>query len=462
MSEQETTMNRPQAELTLRLGPVANGGTMVARHEGRVVFVRHGAPGELVRVRVDEPGETDRFWRGEVTEVLEPSEHRVAHAWPAADPLGASGPVPGGAEFGHLDLAFQRELKSAVLTEQLQRLATVDAEGLGFTGVQPALDEREDGLGWRTRVAFGVDHAGRIAMRAARSHVLVPITEMPLAVPAVNELELHRVDLTGLSRVEVAAPAAGDTPLILVVPAENGPAGDKRAGVAAKRVARHVGERASVAIVTQTGGAAADGAGALQRVSGRTWLREAVDGEEFRVTGEGFWQVHRTAPQTLTKAVMELARPQAGQEWIDLYAGAGLFSAPLARGVGQQGRLTSVEGAPGTHKDARRNLHALPQARVVRGRVEKVLRELDAAPYGVVLDPPRAGAGKAAVAAIAASAPERIVYVSCDPASLARDVALFATRGYRPVTLRAFDLYPHTHHLETVMDLVPARGTDQR
>lgn len=442
-------------EIEVRLDDVAHGGTMVGRHQGRVVFVRHGAPGELVRVRLDGPGEGDRFWRGEVIQVLEASEHRVPHVWPAADRLRHPGEIPGGAEFGHLALPYQRELKSRVLTEQLSRLAHLDAASLGFTGVEPAEDESPDGLHWRTRVAFGVDHAGRIAMRAARSHRLVAITSMPLAVPAVDELALAEVDLTGLSRVEVAAPEGADSALVLLTPADASQGGLKRAGAAAKRVARHVGERASVAMVSRAAGAAADGAGELRRVSGRTWLRETVDQHEFRITGEGFWQVHRSAPATLTHAVLAVAGAQPGQRWADLYAGAGLFSAPLAAAVGQEGELLSVEGAPGTHRDARRNLHAAPQARVVRGRVDRVLAaESGTGLDGVVLDPPRAGVGREAVAAIAGTGAARIVYVSCDPASLARDVDLFSRHGYAPVTLRGFDLYPHTHHLEAVMELV--------
>lgn len=455
MTQQPTTADQGASQtpvIELRLGKVGNGGVMVARHEGRVVFVRHGAPGELVRVRLTEQGQGDSFWRGDVVEVLEASEHRVPHVWPAADALLAKSPedVPGGAEFGHLDLAFQRELKAQVLTEQLERLAKIDPNSIGFSGVEAPEEEREDGLHWRTRTAFGVDRSGRLAMRAARSHRLIPTPTMPLAVEAVDALGLDAVDLTGLGRVEISAPA-GQPPLILLVPATPDAAGVKWAGAAANRVARHVGEAASVALLTQEGGTAADGAGALRRVSGRTWLRESVDGHEFRVTGEGFWQVHRSAPATLAHAVIAAGEPAEDEAWADLYAGAGLFSALLAQAVGATGSVLSVEGAPGTHADARRNLHAAPQTRVVRGRVERVLlEEAGTRPDGVVLDPPRAGAGKVAVAAIADMEPQRVVYVSCDAASFARDVALFAGHGYSLTQLRAFDLYPHTHHLETV------------
>ncbi|MDR2257350.1 MAG: class I SAM-dependent RNA methyltransferase [Arthrobacter sp.] len=446
-------MSQAPLELELTLGDVAHGGLTVARHEGRVVFVRHGAPGERVRVAVATPGEKDRFWRADVIEVLEASEHRGKHPWAAADALAARTPdeIPGGAEFGHLELSYQRELKGRVLAEQLRRLAKLDVADLGFDGVEAAEDERADGLGWRTRAAFGVDRSGSLAMRAARSHTLVKTPVFPLAADAINELALGEVDLSGLGRVEIAAPAAGGAPLVLLVPAAPDAAGVRRAGAAANRVSRHVGERASVGLLTQADGAASDGAGELRRVSGRTWLREEVDGRSFRVSGEGFWQVHRSAPQTLTHAVMAAAGVEEGQDWLDLYAGAGLFSAPLAEAVGPTGSLLSIEGAPGTHRDARKNLHALPQAQVLQGRVERSLREhAGTRPNGVVLDPPRAGAGKAGVAAIAATGTESVVYVSCDPASFARDVDLFAGRGYALRSVRGFDLYPHTHHLETV------------
>lgn len=435
--------------LEVTLGDVANGGTMVARHGGRVVFVSHGAPGERVKVALRQAKAKDRFWRGDVVEVIEASEHRVGHPWRLADAL-ARGPeaVPGGAEFGHLDLAFQRELKARVLAEQLRRLAGIEEVDGSPVVVEPAIEESADGLGWRTRAAFGVDKGGHLSMRAARSHRLVRTPTMPLAVPAIDALGLADVDLSGLERVEVAAPSTGDGPLVLAVQ-RDGSRGSLRAP---QRLADALGRRAWVSALTQAEGAAADGSGSLRRVSGRTWVSEEADGRLLRVSGEGFWQVHRSAPATLLGAVTECAQVKEGERWADLYAGAGLFSATLARAVGESGSLLSIEGAPGTHKDARRNLHELPQATVIQGRVERALGEAVGAGGldGVVLDPPRAGAGPEAVAAIASTGAARVVYVSCDPATFSRDAADFARHGYELGRLRAFDLYPHTHHVEMV------------
>lgn len=467
-----TAENSGNQVVEVELEDVAKDGPAVGRYEGRVVFVRHGAPGERVRVGLDPHRDKDRWFSGDVVEVLTASPHRVPHVFDAADPLShAPGEIVGGVEFGHLDLPYQRELKARIVSGQLSRLAGLDAADVGFEAVEPALDERADGLHWRTRSAFGVDASGRLAMRAPASHHLIPTPHFPLAVEAVDALGLGELDLTGLERVEVAVPSTG-TPLVLLVPASE-PVGAPRAqpkgggrrrgraprtrvrptpaGLAAvDRVAALLAEDVNVASLLQTGGAAADGAGSLRGVRGDTDVHEVVDANTFRVTGEGFWQVHRTAPATLTRAVMAAAAAEPGQSWADLYAGAGLFSLPLADAVGRQGRLVSIEGAPGTHRDAGHNLRDRPQAEAVHGRVERVLAADPSKHHGVVLDPPRAGAGQQAVAAIAASGTEKVIYVACDPAALAKDVARFAEHGYTLTGLRAFDLYPHTHHVEAV------------
>lgn len=428
--------------LTLELGPIAHGGHTVARHDGRVIFVRHGIPGEVVRVRLTDNEESAKFWRGDVVEVLEPSEHRVPHFWEPADALAHRDPV-GGAEFGHISLPFQRELKARVFAEQLTRLGGLNAEENNFPQVQFA-PGREDGLGWRTRMSYSVDPEGRLAMSGFRSNKLTAISQMPLAHPAIEATGLYGVDYTGIDRVEAAVSSKDDaTVLILLAEARPG---------AAKRVARQLPEGVNVAAFSQSGGSAADGRGALQAIAGRSWLSEEVLGEEFRITGEGFWQVHRAAAATLSERVLELAKPQPGEQIADLYAGAGLFSLPLARAVGQEGRVFSIEGAPGTHADAKKNLRGISQATVIRGRVERVLRQVarDAALDAVVLDPPRAGIDKSVAAELASSAVQRICYVSCDPASFARDVSRLTARGYELAHVEIHDLYPHTHHMESV------------
>jgi tRNA/tmRNA/rRNA uracil-C5-methylase (TrmA/RlmC/RlmD family) len=188
---------------------------------------------------------------------------------------------------------------------------------------------------------------------------------------------------------------------------------------------------------------------------GRGALTEQVHDTSLRVSGSGFWQVHPAAATTLVDAVMDAAEVQPGDTAVDLYAGVGLFTSFLADAVGEQGAVLSVESDQGAARDARRNLHDRPQVRLVASTVERALRsgEVPSADV-VVLDPPRTGA-KRAVPGIAALAPRRIVYVACDPAALARDLATFADLGYVLEALRGYALFPMTHHVECVATLVP-------
>ncbi|MHC6231213.1 class I SAM-dependent RNA methyltransferase [Arthrobacter sp. MMS24-T111] len=439
-------------EAVLDVGPVAHGGHCVARHEGRVVFVRHAIPGEKVRARLTDAGDDAKFWRADAVEILEASPDRVEHFWHLADSARAWGhghPPVGGAEFGHITLARQRQLKADVLAEQLTRLAGVDPAPSVWTGSVEAVGEAHDdgsGLGWRTRASFSVTPGGKLGMHAHRSGHIVPVRDMPLATEAVNALRLWELDLQGIERVEVAAPANGSRPLVLLAPAPG--TKDKRL----RAIAAGLPPEVSVAAFDPVSGDAA-------QVRGRTWVQETAAGHDYRVSGAGFWQIHRDAPGTLVGAVTEFLRGggflHPGAVVADLYAGAGLFTAVLADAVGETGSVLSVEGAPGSSRDARKNLHSAPQVEVVQGRVERVLRQKPRNFDALVLDPPRAGAGKAVVGQLIASQPRAIAYVSCDPASFARDLGYFRRSGWELAGLRAFDLYPHTHHLETVALLAP-------
>ena len=410
----------PDAPLVeLEIGPVAHGGHCVARHDGRVVFVRHTAPGERVRARLTQAGEGASLWRADAVEILEPSPDRVPSAWPAAGPDGV-----GGGELAHLALDAQRRWKSFVVSEQLRRLAhddrAVDVVAL------PGDDER-GGLRWRTRIDLVVDDDGRAGMRGHRSHRVRALASMPLAVEAIEELDLFARRWPVGARVEAVAPVGGDAPVVLV----DGQLWD---------LARH-----RLASGSQV----------------RTAVHERVPAAgreyEYRVTADGFWQVHRAAPTTLVDAVLDglTGLDLDGATVVDLYSGAGLFSAPLADAVGTAGQVVAIEGDERAVHDARRNAHRRHNVDLLHGDVSHVLADPDVDSSlvhadAIVLDPPRTGAGRKVVAQVCALRPDRVVYVACDPAALARDVAYFAEDGYRLDRLRAFDLFPMTHHVESV------------
>jgi tRNA/tmRNA/rRNA uracil-C5-methylase (TrmA/RlmC/RlmD family) len=179
---------------------------------------------------------------------------------------------------------------------------------------------------------------------------------------------------------------------------------------------------------------------AVQHAAGRDW----------RLDAHGFWQVHPAAASTLAAVVAEWAEAPAGGSAWDLYAGVGLFASVLASQVGSSGRVLAVESGRRAVADGEKNLADLPQVSWQAGRVEHVLASAAKPVDVVVLDPPRKGAGKAVVESIVAGQPDRIVYVACDPAALARDVAIFGSHGYALTDLRAFDAFPMTHHVECV------------
>jgi tRNA/tmRNA/rRNA uracil-C5-methylase (TrmA/RlmC/RlmD family) len=229
----------------------------------------------------------------------------------------------------------------------------------------------------------------------------------------------------------------------------------------AQACARTWGGAAEVALAVAPGQAQPiafiDGAPAGKRIR----VLERAAGRDWRVTGPGFWQVHPAAADTLAGAVLAALAPRPGEGALDLYSGVGLFAGVVAEAVGPTGAVVAVESSEPACKDARRNLHDLPQVRIAHARVDAWLRSDEAAALGgvdvVVLDPPRSGAGRGVVEAIAARAGRAIAYVACDPAALARDLATFAALGWRLDSLRAYDAFPMTHHVECVAGLV--RGT---
>jgi tRNA/tmRNA/rRNA uracil-C5-methylase (TrmA/RlmC/RlmD family) len=386
--------------LTVEVGPVAHGGHCVARHEGRVVFVRHTLPGETVRAVVTDGAEGSSFWRADAVEVLTPAADRVPPPCPWSGPGRC-----GGCDWQHVSVPAQRALKAEVVREQLAHLAHLDVA----VDVEPVPGDA-DGLGWRTRVTWAVGEDGSAGLRRHRSHEVVPVDSCRIAHPLVDEAGVTRTTWPGRGSVEVSASVA--TGERLVLPDGRG-----------------------------------DGA-----------LTEVVGDRGFRVTGGGFWQVHPGAAATLLAAVMDGLQPQPGDTALDLYGGVGLFTARLAEVVGPTGRVTLVESDRVAVADARHNLAELPAVRVERGRVDHVLRRLRTGRADlVVLDPPRSGAGRAVVDLVARQVrPRRVAYVACDPAALARDLTWFAERGYRLTGLRAFDIFPMTHHVECVALLEPA------
>ncbi|TQN42321.1 23S rRNA m(5)U-1939 methyltransferase [Blastococcus colisei] len=398
-------------EFEVTVGPVAHGGHCVARHEGRVVFVRHSLPGERVVVRVTEdrhPG----FCRADAVEVLEASPARVERPCPYSGPGRC-----GGCDWQHVDPAEQRRLKAAVVREQLARLAGLD--------VEVAVEELPGGpLRWRSRARFAVDRSGAPGLRRHRSHDVVVLDDCPITVEPAAAAVLQR-RWPGAGAVDVSIDSTGAVTTARL---------DRQGRPTSSRVVRPGGELP-------------------EEPSGRAERR--AGGRDWEVEGTGFWQVHPAAADALVAAVAGFADVRTGETVLDLYAGAGLFGGALAPAVGLEGRVVCVESDPGACAAADTNLGGFSQAEVWQGDVDAegltgLLAELGAAPDVVVLDPPRAGAGPAVSRLLAGTGARAVVYVACDPAALARDVAAFVEAGYRLAAVRGFDAFPMTAHVECV------------
>jgi tRNA/tmRNA/rRNA uracil-C5-methylase (TrmA/RlmC/RlmD family) len=398
------------------VGAPAHGGVCVARHEGRVVFVRHALPGERVRARITE----DRggsFCRADAVEILAGSPDRVE------PPCRFAGPGRcGGCDWQHASGPAQRAMKASVIREQFTRISGLDIDGL-FDGVE----ELPGGLlGWRTRVVYAVDRDGRPGLHRHRSDEIEHVDRCLLGVDRVGDTSALADNWPGLIGIEAAR---GEGPGVALL--------GHRPGAGRQARGRRPPDRVTL-------------------LAGPEILRHEVRGRSFQVSAGGFWQVHPAAAEVFAEALLDAVRPAAGERVLDLYAGVGALTAALAQAVGPTGEVIGVEASAAAVEDAAANLADLPWATVHRGRVDADgLARTGLRPDIVVLDPPRAGAGREVMIAIAALRPRTVGYVSCDPATLARDVAVAHQAGLRLTALRAFDAFPMTHHVECIAALCP-------
>lgn len=430
-TDAERVLNEPALGdrlLTLTVGPPAAGGTFVARHEGRVVFVRGTAPGETVTARLleDPQDKPDaRFWRAEALDVLEAGVDRVPSVWEEAGVDGV-----GGAEWAHIALPAQRRIASEVLQELLRR-AGVTSFPIDEVQVEPAPHDA-DGLVWRTRVRYAVDADGRVGMRGWRSHSVRPVGEDPLSAQAIRDLRLGEWTApVGTEAVDAVAPSAGPASIVLI---------GRELDPGDVEIPEAWGD-ADVAVRT---------ARELVPLRGEGTVHERVGERMFTVSATGFWQSHRRAAELLSEVVESTLRaPHGGSAW-DLYGGVGLFTAVAAEQVGADGQVVSVEGNRRASQLAAENLEDLPQVSTATADVTDWVRARRGGVDVVVLDPPRSGAGAELMGLLATAVRQRIVYVSCEPSTLARDLSVIEKLGWKVVDLRAFDLFPHTHHIESV------------
>jgi tRNA/tmRNA/rRNA uracil-C5-methylase (TrmA/RlmC/RlmD family) len=414
--------------LELEVGPIAAGGGCVGRApDGKVVFVRHSLPGELVRAQVT--ASTSSYLRADAIEVLRASPDRVDPPCPHAGPGRC-----GGCDFQHVAIGAQRRLKAFRVAEQLERLA-----GVTLPVDVEAVPGDVAGLGYRSRVRVAVDGRGAVGFRRHRSHRMEYVRECPIASAGVTATGALDALWPGATELEVAT---GTDPAEAVVSVT--PRG---------RSAPRLPDLGTGVVV----------AGKIRRPPGA--VHAVVRGRSYRISPGVFWQVHTGAAAVLLDAVLDFVGPCEGKSVVDLYAGAGLFSVPLADAAGPSGSVLAVERDRRACADARHNGATFPTLRVLEGEVTPALVESALGrPDIVVLDPAREGAGTDVMRALAARTPavRTVIYVSCDPSSFGRDSRVLLDAGWRLRALRAFDIFPMTEHVELVAALDHLRADDVR
>ena len=390
----EPTRTEAATELVLTTGPAANGGSCVARHDGRVVFVRYALPGERVRVRIT--SQRGSYCHADAIEVLDASPDRIDPLCPVAGPDGA-----GCCDLAFADPAAVRVLKGQVVANQLARLGdhewAGEAEPVGDGGPR----------GWRTRVKFAVARDGHAGFHRFHSSEVVTDLDCGQLPPAMTAGLDGRRWLPG-DQVHVAIDDDGGRHIATT----------------------HKDRRGKT--VTEGGGEC------VQRVGGREW----------RLPVTAFWQSHRDAPRVYSELVTQWAAGVEGRRAWDLYGGAGLFAAALAEVVGDPGLVLSVDTSRPATDAARTALADLGQIHVVTESVRRFLGGSNEGADIAVLDPPRAGAGKEIIGMLDATGVPRVIHIGCEAASFARDIGLYRQHGYRVETIRVFDAFPLTHHVE--------------
>jgi 23S rRNA (uracil1939-C5)-methyltransferase len=417
----------------LQVASMAYGGEGVARWEGKAVFVPYAMPGDEVTAEIVE--DRGRYARARLVKVTTPSAERVNPACPHFGPDRC-----GGCNWQHAGYGAQLTFKAGIVRDQLARLGH-QADPL----VRAPLGMVEP-WGYRNHLQLVPQAGWQLGYQAAGSHRRVVVTQCPIAHPQVASM--------------VAAPTAGE---VWRLPPGLGGAWVRRA---APRAGINTGQRLLVletysepprvsgvwpfAVVAETGAR-------VTALAGRAHLEERLGGRIFRYSPRSFFQVNTAQAERLVDLVAAYVDPQGDETLLDCFCGVGIFGLLLASRVR---RVIGVEESGSAIADARINARGVANVTFLHGQAQSVLPSLGEPVHTVVLDPPREGCDRAVLKALVDLSPRRIVYVSCDPSTLARDVARLAEAGYLLREATPVDMFPQTYHVETVCLLERRSGLE--
>jgi 23S rRNA (uracil1939-C5)-methyltransferase len=384
-------------KLRLSLTDMAFEGGAIGRHDGQVVFAAYGIPGEEAVVEIERRSKD--YLMGRVVEVLSPSPHRVEAPCPYYGSCG-------GCQWQHIDYPFQVELKARVVGEQLRRIGKFEEPPVAATVTA------EERWHYRNHARFSTDRQGQLGFVSLLRRRFVRIDHCRIMHPWINGvLERLQGKCAGLHQVAI------------------------RYGVRTEQALIHPSLKEIDDSIP----------------SGQTSYEEELLGKRFRISGASFFQVNSRQAEVLIEVVRERLALGQDQLLLDAYAGVGTFAVLLAPYVK---RVIAIEESPAAVADAVINQAGIKNIVFYQGKVEQILPELRQRPQAAILDPPRVGCHPDTIAAVLKRPPARLVYVSCDPATLARDLRALCQGGYRLQEVQPVDMFPQTFHIECVATLV--------
>jgi len=376
--------------ITLNIGAIAHGGHFIARHNSQVIFVRHAITDEVAVVKITSVNSKIAF--GDAIKILKISKDRVA------SPCKYSSPGKcGGCDFQHISITAQIKFKKFIIHDQFKRIANIDIE-VNVISVEP-----DSGLNWRTRFDFSISENGKIGLYSSGTKEITKIDKCLIAVNTINKLDIFKRKWKGLDRLKISTSSSNQVNI-------------HRSG---------------------------------KNLSGPTQLNEIIGENLYNISPGSFWQSHKNAPKILIEKIIEFANLKLGDCVCDLYGGVGLFSVPILKKIGTTGKVHLIESDKSCIKDARRIFEKNENAIIHFGKVEQKIGKIKNIDV-IILDPPRNGAGKQVINQIIDKGPRSIIYVSCNPASLARDTKILLANTYSLDKIIGIDLFPMTQHIECV------------
>ena len=376
--------------VTLNIGNVANGGHFVSRHNNQIVFVRHAITGEIANVKIT--AINSKFAFGDAVEILKSSKDRVVAPCKYSHPDGC-----GGCDFQHINPIAQSSFKKIVIQDQFKRITQIE--------VNPEFisNDTSDGLNWRSRLNLAVSKNKNLGLHAHRSNKIVEVDECLIALKEINDSDIFDKKWNNEDNLKISYSSENDFNIY-------------QSGI---------------------------------NLSGSVNLREVADGNQYVISPKSFWQSHKNAPRLLLQHVIKFADIKKDDIICDLYGGVGLFTLPMSKLIGENGEVHLIEMDEGCIKDATKMFGETKNIFIHHGKVEQKLGKVKKI-NTIILDPPRNGVSKQVINQIIEKKPKSIIYVSCNPSTLARDSKILLDNKYTLANIIGLDLFPMTHHIECI------------